>query len=147
MHGLEVFCGHVRVSLRCFQVRIAHDFLQAEHVPALAQIAGCERVPRCVQRARWSGKLGIPPAGSRSCPQNASSSNLTVLIMAARPYLVTDYSDRISSSRTMIECVAPQATDPVFGYVSLNGHVRVRQRPTAAWEVHSLGNESELPRN
>ena len=46
MHGLEVRRGHVCVSLRCFQVAMAHHLLQTEDVPAPAQIPGGECVPR-----------------------------------------------------------------------------------------------------
>ena len=45
--------GHVCVSLRCFQIRMSHHLLQAKDVSATAQIAGCERVPGCVERACW----------------------------------------------------------------------------------------------
>ena len=56
MHGLEVCRGHVRLSLRRFQVRIAHHFLQQKDVSTPAQIARCERVPCGVERAPWCGE-------------------------------------------------------------------------------------------
>lgn len=56
MHGLEVCRGHVRVSLRCLKVGMSHDLLQQEDIPAPAQVAGCECVPRGVERAPWCGE-------------------------------------------------------------------------------------------
>jgi len=56
MYGLEVFRGHVRVSLRGLKVRMAHDLLQQKDVSALAQIACCECVPGCVKCAPWCGE-------------------------------------------------------------------------------------------
>jgi hypothetical protein len=53
MHGLEVRCSHVRVSLRGFKVRVPHDFLQTKDISAPTQIACCERVPGCMERACW----------------------------------------------------------------------------------------------
>ena len=69
MHGLEVCRGHVRLSLRRFQVRIAHHFLQQKDVSTPAQIARCERVPCGVERAPWCGepserqRLHVPQHG------------------------------------------------------------------------------------
>ena len=53
MHSLEVCRRHVRVSLCRIEVRVPHDLLQQKDISAPAQVAGCERVPGCVERPRW----------------------------------------------------------------------------------------------
>ena len=83
MDGLEVFRGHVRVSLCSVKVRVPHDLLQQEHVPFRngtgRRSQGTGHRSRCWDRSSLAtGKKNDRLRLKMKCRQNLLSAGIRI---------------------------------------------------------------------